>query len=76
MIKVYSTSACPWCVKTKQYLKSKGVDYIEVNVSEDMEGKEEMVSLSGQLGVPVVNINGTIITGFDRPAIDEALEEN
>ena len=57
------------------YLKSKGVEYKEINVAEDMEGREEMVNLSGQMGVPVVNINGTIIVGFDRPAIDEALEE-
>ena len=75
MVKVYSTDSCPWCVKAKQYLKSKGVEYKEINVAEDMEGREEMVKLSGQMGVPVVNINGTIIVGFDRPAIDEALEE-
>ncbi|CDM68452.1 Glutaredoxin-like protein [Clostridium bornimense] len=75
MVKVYSTDSCPWCVKAKQYLKSKGVEYKEINVAEDMEGREEMVNLSGQMGVPVVNINGTIIVGFDRPAIDEALEE-
>ncbi|WP_294359459.1 glutaredoxin family protein [uncultured Clostridium sp.] len=75
MVKVYSTDSCPWCVKAKQYLKSKGVEYKEINVAEDMEGREEMVKLSGQMGVPVVNINGIIIVGFDRPAIDEALEE-
>ena len=75
MVIVYSTDSCPWCVKAKQYLKSKGVEYKEINVAEDMEGREEMVKLSGQMGVPVVNINGTIIVGFDRPAIDEALEE-
>lgn len=75
MVKVYSTDSCPWCVKAKQYLKSKGVEYKEINVAEDMEGREEMVNLSGQMGVPVVNINGTIIVGFDRQAIDEALEE-
>ena len=75
MVKVYSTDSCPWCVKAKQYLKSKGVEYKEINVAEDMEGREEMVNLSGQMGVPVVNINGTIIVGFDKPAIDEALEE-
>lgn len=75
MVKVYSTDSCPWCVKAKQYLKSKGIEYKEINVAEDMEGREEMINLSGQMGVPVVNINGTIIVGFDKPAIDEALEE-
>lgn len=73
MIKVYSTETCPWCVKVKQYLKSKGIEYTEVNVGEDMEGREEMVKLSGQTGVPVLNIDGTIIVGFDKNAIDNAL---
>lgn len=73
MIKVYSTETCPWCVKVKQYLKSRGVEYTEVNVGEDMEGREEMVKLSRQTGVPVINIEGTIIVGFDKNAIDNAL---
>ncbi len=74
MIKVYSTESCPWCVKTKQYLKIKGIEYTEINVEKDVEGREEMVKLSGQTGVPVINIDGTIIVGFDKPAIDKGLE--
>ena len=73
MIKVYSIESCPWCVKAKQYLKSKNIEYIEVNVGEDMEGREEMIKLSGQMGVPVINIDGKIIVGFDKMAIDEAI---
>ena len=73
MIKVYSTESCPWCVKAKQYWKSKNIEYIEVNVGEDMEGREEMIKLSGQMGVPVINIDGKIIVGFDKMAIDEAI---
>ena len=73
MIKVYSTESCPGCVKAKQYLKSKNIEYIEVNVGEDMEGREEMIKLSGQMGVPVINIDGKIIVGFDKMAIDEAI---
>ena len=73
MIKVYSTESCPWCVKAKQYLKSKNIEYIEVNVGEDMDGREEMIKLSGQMGVPVINIDGKIIVGFDKMAIDEAI---
>lgn len=73
MIKVYSTESCPWCVKAKQYLKSKNIEYIEVNVGEDMEGREEMIKLSGQMGVAVINIDGKIIVGFDKMAIDEAI---
>lgn len=73
MIKVYSTNSCPWCVKAKQYLKSKNVNFSEVNVSVDMEGRREMVNISGQMGVPVLNINGSVIVGFDKVAIDSAL---
>lgn len=73
MIKVYSTNVCPWCVKAKEYLKSKDVTFEELNVQEDMKAREEMVSKSKQMGVPVLDINGTIIVGFDKPAIDKAL---
>ena len=75
MVKVYTTDACPWCVKAKNYLKSKGVEYTELNVQDDMEAREEMVKGSKQMGVPVLNINGSFIIGFDKPAIDKALSE-
>ena len=71
MVKVYSTSTCPWCVKVKQYLKSKNIDYTEVNVGEDMAGRDEMVKISGQTGVPVLDIDGKVIVGFDKAAIDK-----
>ncbi|MGL5380174.1 glutaredoxin domain-containing protein [Clostridium sp.] len=75
MIKVYSTDACPWCVKAKNYLKSKDVVFEEVNVQDDMEARQEMVDKSKQMGVPVLDVNGTIIIGFDKKAIDTALEK-
>ncbi|QAA30788.1 MULTISPECIES: glutaredoxin family protein [Clostridium] len=73
MVKVYTTNSCPWCVKAKSYLKSQGVDYEELNVQEDLSAREEMVNKSRQMGVPVLDINGTVIVGFDKPAIDQAL---
>lgn len=73
MVKVYSTNSCPWCVKAKKYLESNNIEFNEVNVSEDMDGRKEMVTLSGQMGVPVLNINGNVIVGFDKAAIDSAL---
>ncbi len=73
MIKVFSTNTCPWCVKAKNYLKSKDIQFQDYNVSEDMVAREEMVNKSKQMGVPVLDINGTIIVGFDKPAIDKAL---
>jgi glutaredoxin-like YruB-family protein len=73
MIKVYSTNTCPWCVKAKDYLKSKDITFEDINVTDNMDAREEMVLKSKQMGVPVLDINGTIIIGFDKPAIDLAL---
>lgn len=70
---VYSTSTCPYCKMAKEYLKEKGVKYDEYDVSEDQEKSEEMVKKSGQMGVPVLDINGTIIVGFVKEKIDSAL---
>lgn len=75
MVKVYSTPICPWCDKAKDYLKRKEVEFTEYNVQEDMQAREEMVSKTKQMGVPVLDINGTMIVGFDRKAIDEALNK-
>lgn len=73
MIKVYTTDSCPWCVKAKNYLKSKNIAFEELNVAEDMDARQEMVQKSRQIGVPVLDINGTVVIGFDKPAIDTAL---
>ena len=74
MIKVYSISDCSWCKKAKSYLEQKGVNYEDTNVEHDAEGLKELVSLSGQQSVPVVNIDGKIVIGFDRNKIDEYLQ--
>lgn len=73
-VKIYTTTTCPYCVMAKDYFKEKGVEYEEYNVAEDRNAYEEMVKKSNQMGVPVVDINGTIIVGFNRTAIDEALK--
>ncbi|MBN1696961.1 MAG: glutathione S-transferase N-terminal domain-containing protein [Spirochaetales bacterium] len=71
---VYSTPACGFCGKVKDYLKEKGVKFTEYNVANDRQKAEEMVRKSGQMGVPVVDINGKIIVGFNKPEIDKALK--
>ncbi|MCR1933376.1 glutaredoxin family protein [Clostridium tepidum] len=73
MIKVYTTETCPWCIKVKTYLKTKGIDFQELNIEKDDEAREEMIKKSNQRGVPVLDINGSIIIGFDKPAIDKAI---
>lgn len=73
MIKVYTTDSCPWCDKAKAFLKSQNLEYTELNVQDDMEAREEMIKKSRQMGVPVLDIDGNIILGFDKPAILKAL---
>lgn len=75
-VKVYSTTACPWCYKVKDYLKEKKVKFEDINVGEDREAAQEMVKKSGQMGVPVIDINGKIIVGFDKEKIDKALKSS
>ena len=70
---VYSTSTWPWCTKVKDYLKSKNIEFTEYNVQTDREKAMEMVDKSGQRGVPVLDINGTIVVGFDKASIDDLL---
>jgi glutaredoxin 3 len=72
-IKVYSTPSCPWCVKVKEYLKEKNIAFDDIDVTQDAEALNTMVEQSGQRGVPVVDIKGTIIVGFDKDAIEAAL---
>jgi len=74
MIKIYSTPSCVYCRGLKEYLKSKGFDYNEVDVSVDQKELEEMVEISGQMGVPVIDIDGNVVIGFDKERVDEILE--
>jgi glutaredoxin 3 len=71
---VYSTAACPYCVLAKNYLDSKKVAYEAFDVGADRAKAEEMIKKSGQMGVPVLDIGGKIIVGFDKAAIDAALK--
>ena len=73
MIKVYSTNACPWCVKVKNYLNSENIEFQEMNVQDDMVAREEMIKKSNQMSVPVLDIDNNIIIGFDKTAILKAL---
>ncbi|MEK7553629.1 MAG: glutaredoxin domain-containing protein [Patescibacteria group bacterium] len=74
MVKIYSTPTCPYCVMAKDYFKKLGVEYQDFDVSIDEKAREELVAKSHQMGVPVIDIDGTIIVGFNRPEIDKALK--
>lgn len=71
---VYSTPTCPYCIRTKQFLNENNIAFENFDVSSDQERVEEMVKKSGQMGVPVLDIEGEIIVGFDKERIRQALK--
>ena len=73
MIKIYSTPTCPWCKRAKAYLGERGIAFDGVDVSSDANAQKEMIEKSGQMGVPVLDIDGKIVIGFDKEKIDELL---
>ena len=72
-VKVYSTSACPWCVRVKQFLKENNIEFKNLDVSTDQLAADEMMAKTGQMGVPVLDIDGEMIIGFDKEKIKLAL---
>lgn len=74
-ISVYTAEWCAFCHATTDYLNKLGVEFSEKDVEEKQEYMEEAIQKSGQTGIPVINIDGTIIVGFDRPKIDTVLKE-
>ncbi|MDD5440267.1 MAG: Uxx-star family glutaredoxin-like (seleno)protein [Candidatus Omnitrophica bacterium] len=72
-VKIYSTPTCPYCTRAKDYLKKNNISFENIDVSEDQDKAQEMVKLSGQMGVPVIDIDGTVIVGFDQERIAETL---
>ena len=73
-VKVYSTSTCPYCQMVKDFLKKNKVKFEDIDVSTNMEAAQEMVEKTGQMGVPVTEIDGKIIVGYNVPALKEALK--
>ena len=73
MITLYTTSVCHFCVKTKEYLKAKGLAWVEHNVQTNPPMAAEMIRKTGQMGVPVIDIDGKIIIGFNKQKLDELL---
>jgi len=72
-VKVYSTPTCPYCVAVKEFLKENKVEFEDINISQDEESMKMIVEKTGQMGVPVVDIDGELVIGFDRQKIIELL---
>ena len=74
MVKIYSTPTCVYCRTLKEYLKRNEIAFQEVDVSKDEKELQDMIKKSGQMGVPVVDIDGEVIVGFDKVKIDKLLK--
>ncbi|MDD5144897.1 MAG: glutaredoxin domain-containing protein [Candidatus Pacebacteria bacterium] len=72
-VRVFSTPACPFCYTLKEFLKDKNVVFEDVDISSDEKARKEMIEKSGQIGVPVIDIEGEFLVGFDREKIVKLL---
>jgi glutaredoxin-like YruB-family protein len=74
-VKLYSTPTCPYCRMAKDFLEKEGVSFSVIDVSEDVKAAQEMVDKSGQMGVPVMEVENTVVIGFDRETYRKALAD-
>jgi glutaredoxin 3 len=72
-VKIYTTPTCGYCHQAKQYLKDRGVPFTEYDISRDRQAANDMVQLTGQMGVPVILVNDQPVVGFNRPLLDQLL---
>lgn len=70
---IYTTPTCTYCNSAKRFFREHGVDFKEIDVSQDVESAQRMVDKTGQTGVPVIEVNGDVIVGFDKRRLARAL---
>ncbi len=75
-VRVYSTPECPYCKMVKEFLKRKGVEFEDIDISYDEEAVKELFQKSGRFDVPQIEINGKMIMGFDKKALEKELENS
>jgi glutaredoxin 3 len=75
-VTVFSTPTCAYCTAAKRYLDALGISFTDIDVSRDRAAALDMIRRSGQMGVPVIDIEGKIVVGFDRDLIDQYLNMN
>ena len=71
---VYSTPSCPYCIYAKDYFRNNNISFKDVDVSRDRASAQEMVNKSGQMGVPVIDIDGQILVGYQPDLFDKLLK--
>jgi|YelNatPaOPRAMG01_1025707.scaffolds.fasta_scaffold89804_2 glutaredoxin-like YruB-family protein len=72
-VRVYSTPQCPWCQAAKSFLKANNIEFEDIDVSQNEAAAQEMILKSGQMGVPVIEIDNNIVIGFNKPLLEELL---
>ena len=75
MITIYTTPSCVYCKVAKEYFRKNNLEYKEINVVADETAQQEMIKKSGQMGVPVIEVNGKIIIGFNQREFEKALKK-
>ena len=73
-IKIYSTNSCPYCDMLKDFLRKNNIKFEDIDVSQNQKAAKEMIEKSGQTGVPVTDIDGKIVIGFDKSRIEKLLK--
>ncbi len=73
-VTIYSTPVCHFCNAAKEFFKENNVEYTEHDVASDAEKRQEMIDMTGQMGVPVIRIDDDVIIGFDEPKLKELLD--
>lgn len=73
-VKLFTSPTCPYCVLVKSFLRDRGVDYRELDVRADDGLRTQMIEVSGQMGVPVVEAHGRVVVGYNRRALEELTE--
>ncbi|MBA7644973.1 hypothetical protein ES703_52724 [subsurface metagenome] len=74
VIKVFSTPSCVFCVTLKNFLKEHNIEFEDIDVSQDKVAQDEMIKKSGQMGVPVIEIDSQVVVGFDQGKIKKLLK--
>ncbi len=72
---IYSTPACPYCKRAKEYLSQKGISFVDRDVAQDKDAAKEMIEKSGQMSVPVIIVDNEIIVGFNQALLDKLLAQ-
>ncbi|MDA3792382.1 MAG: glutaredoxin family protein [Elusimicrobia bacterium] len=73
-VKIYSTPTCPFCKKVKKFMDDNDVKYTNYNVADNQDKAQEMIDKSGQMGVPVIDVDGQLVLGFNKEKLKELLD--